>query len=294
MSRCTRTPGWRSVGQKATRLALGLQLGAITLLGAQPGPTRYFPERPTGFVTDLAGVLDQSVVAQLTGRIERLKASTGAEIAVVTLPTIGDYPPVEVAAAIGRRWGVGAEAEAGDPTRNAGLVLLLVPRRADDPNSGHLFIATGKGLEGIVTDAATGRIRDRMIPLLADQELGEGLALGVNLLAERIEAGMNPGSGAEESEDPGGGLGSLAILVIVVVIIVVFVALRAAAQAGQGKGKGKDRRRRQRPDSWWGGGFGGGMGGGFGGGFGGGGGGGGFGGFGGGGGFSGGGAGGRF
>ena len=110
MGRCTRTPGWRSVGQKATRLALGLQLGAIPLLGAQQGPTRYFPERPTGFVTDPAGVLDRSAVAQLTGRIERLKASTGAEIAVVTLPTIGDYPPVEVAAAIGRRWGVGAEA----------------------------------------------------------------------------------------------------------------------------------------------------------------------------------------
>jgi hypothetical protein len=40
---------------------------------------------------------------------------TGAEVAVVTLPSIGDRDAAEVALAIGRKWKVGRAAEIGDP-----------------------------------------------------------------------------------------------------------------------------------------------------------------------------------
>ena len=64
----------------------------------------------------------------MTDLITRLRGVTRAEMAVVTLPTIGDREAAEVALAIGRRWRVGDDAELGDPTRNAGIVVLLVPR----------------------------------------------------------------------------------------------------------------------------------------------------------------------
>src|SRR2546428_5246141 len=40
------------------------------------------------------------------------------EIAVVTLPDIGDREPADVALQIGRQWGVGAKGAAGDPAKN--------------------------------------------------------------------------------------------------------------------------------------------------------------------------------
>ena len=73
-----------------------------------------------------AGVVDASSAATIDSIAARLRAVTGAEFAVVTLPTIGDYAASDVALAIGRAWGVGRAAQIGDATRNAGLVILLV------------------------------------------------------------------------------------------------------------------------------------------------------------------------
>ncbi len=86
----------------------------------------------------------------------------------MTLPTIGDYAASDVALEIGRAWGVGATARVGDERRNAGVVVLLVPKSGDRP--GRIFIATGRGVEGIVTDAGAGRIRDLMRPQLSARE----------------------------------------------------------------------------------------------------------------------------
>ncbi|RPJ53038.1 MAG: TPM domain-containing protein, partial [Acidobacteria bacterium] len=139
---------------KAIALVAALQLSAAATGFAQDSEvTRLFPAQPAGYVTDVPGVIDAASEARMEGLIERLRAASGAEIAVVTLPTIGDRSEAEVALAIGRAWGVGAKAEAGDPRRNAGIVVLLVPRQEGRPGSGHLRIEVGQGLEGIVTDA---------------------------------------------------------------------------------------------------------------------------------------------
>ncbi len=276
------------VGAKATAALAALQLAAAGALAAQGGIPALFPERPAGFVTDVAGVVDAASARTMTARIERLRDSTGAEIAVVTLPRIGEYAPVDVAVAIGRAWGVGAQAAIGEERRNAGVVVLLVPRRAEDPNSGHIFIASGQGVEGIITDAAAGRVRDEMIPYLARGDYGPGLLVGVEALAGRLERAM---SGLPPEEDGGGRIPVVVIVLVVLVVVAVVIAIAGASSEAAAPSTVRRRGRRRRTP-WWmsGGGFGGGSGGFGGGGFGGGG----FGGFGGGGGFSGGGAGGRF
>ncbi len=123
------------------------------LLAQDAAVRALFPARPAGFVTDVAGVVDQATEARITDLAERLKATTGAEIAVVTLPTIGQRDETDVAREIGRAWGVGAAAEVGDPTRNSGAVLLVVPRQNGQPGTGRVRVEVGQGLEGIVTDA---------------------------------------------------------------------------------------------------------------------------------------------
>ena len=270
---------------KAIVLLTALQLTAGVLLAQDSAVRALFPARPTGFVTDIAGVVDQAAETRITDLAERLKAATGAEIAVVTLPTIGDRDETDVAREIGRAWGVGAAADIGDGTRNAGAVLLVVPRQNGQPGTGRVRVEVGQGLEGIVTDVSAGRIRDLMGERLAREDYSGALQTGVEALAGLVARGYGVSDTALTNARPvtrprGGGsplAGALPIL--------LFVAFLLLSGAMRGRG------RRGRRGAYWGGPW---IGGGFGGGGGWGGGGGGFGGFGGGGGFSGGGAGGRF
>jgi uncharacterized protein len=242
-----------------------------------------FPARPTGYVTDAASLLGPATRDSLEDLLTRLRAASGAEVAVVTLATIDDRDEAEVALAIGRAWGVGARAQVGDQRRNAGLVLLLVPRQNHQPGTGHVRIEVGRGLEGIVTDATAGTIRrDVMGPLLAQEQYDSATKSGVRALTGVIARGFGitdsslasmplPATGASR---PSSDLMSLLPLLIFIVFLVLANRGRRGRRVYWGGGP------------WIGGGWGGG-------GFGGGG-GGGFGGFGGGGGFSGGGSGGRF
>src|SRR5438270_118216 len=111
---------------------------------------------PRGYVNDFAGVLDAASVVHMTAVITELREKTRGEIAVVTLADIGDRPAADVALQIGRQWGVGAKAEAGDPAKNLGVVVLLVPLKNHRPGTGQLFVATGRGAEGFLTEARVG------------------------------------------------------------------------------------------------------------------------------------------
>src|SRR5437899_9370136 len=139
---------------------------------------------PRGYVNDFAGVLDAASGAHMDAVIAEVREKTRGEIAVVTLPDIGDRPAADVALEIGRRWGVGARGEAGDPAKNLGVVVLLVPQKNHRPGTGQIFIATGRGAEGFLTDARVGRIRDAMTPYLAREQYGAGLAYGLDLVAK--------------------------------------------------------------------------------------------------------------
>ncbi|MHB1328846.1 MAG: TPM domain-containing protein [Gemmatimonadales bacterium] len=299
-----------------TRGKVSLVLGLLQFVAGAAAAQRVsveqlFPAVPAGYVVDQARIIPADRSASMAARIDLLRQRTGAEIAVVTLPTLGSYEPVDVAVSIGRTWKVGAAAEIGDARRNAGVVMLIVPRT--DSTSGQMFIATGRGVEGFVTDAVAGRIRDRMRPLLSAGDYGAGIERGVTDLVAVIATGFGVTDTSLVGEDrsiferrdrpaPREAIG-----IVVAGVIILLVMVIAISRGGGGSGGGRGRRYRSRrgaDDDWayWlgavlgsqmgrrsgsGGSWGGGS-------WGGGGGGGGFGGFGGGGGFSGGGAGGSF
>lgn len=270
---------------KATVLLTALQLTAATLWAQSRGVDTLFPAQPVGYVNDFASAIDADSRAKMEDLIQRLRPVTGTEIAVVTLPSIGEHDPAAVALAIGRKWKVGAKAEIGDPRRNAGVVLLLVPRRVGDANSGHIRIEVGQGLEGIVTDATAGQVRDLMRPYLAQGQYGTGLLVGVRALSSLIARGYGVSDSTLTAYQPPAGEGGDSPSIGNILPILLFILFMLIASGALGGG------RRRRRGIYWGGpwiGGGWGSGGGFGRG------GGGFRGFGGGGGFSGGGAGGRF
>src|SRR2546422_2111222 len=116
--------------------------------------------------------------------IAELRQKTRGEIAVVTWAHMGDRAASDVAVQVGRQGGVGAKGAAGDPAKNVGVLILLVPLKQHRPGTGQVFIATGRGAEGFLPDSRVGRIRDAMLPYLAREDYGRGLSVGVDLVAQ--------------------------------------------------------------------------------------------------------------
>ena len=249
------------------------------------------PPAPTGYVNDFANILPADRVSLLTRIAEDVKAKSGGEIAIVTMADVGTRQASEIALAIGRQWKVGQNDAVGARTRNAGVVILLVPKETNSSGRGACRIEVGQGSEGFITDGMSGEICREATPLFAQQEYARGLTVVTTRVAERFaeEFGFTldttlvprrPVSDSQEIEiNP--------LVVLIIILLIVFLLSRAGRGGGGRRGGG-------------GGGFipvilpnigGGGWGSGGGWGGGGGGGGGGFGGFGGGGGFSGGGGG---
>jgi len=250
---------------------------------------------PTGYVNDFARIVDPASRASMDSVIDQVRAASGGEIVVVTLADIGGRASIDVARDIGRTWKVGAKGAAGDPKRNTGTVLLLVPGAHPGDGKAQLAIATGSGAEGFITDAMAGRIRDAVgREAVSAGSYAAGLVAGVRLLgaAYAQEFGFKlTGAPPPEPEPAPSGRNSSGLLTTVLFLFAMLWVLRIISRRGGGGlvsglvlGSLLSGGRR---GGWGGGGFGGGGFGGFGGG-------GGFGGFGGGGGFSGGGASGGF
>jgi uncharacterized protein len=106
---------------------------AVLLAAAQqfelPPPPRGYGTSAAEVVVDAAGVLDPAVVDRLNRIALAVHASTGGEMAIVTMPDLRGRDVADVALRIGREWGVGPTASVGDRRRNAGVVVLVVRRR---------------------------------------------------------------------------------------------------------------------------------------------------------------------
>jgi uncharacterized protein len=273
---------------------LATMVASLVLLapaaGAQGQPGPQVPA-PRGYVNDFANVIPAVEAARMERLIETVRSASGGEIAVVTLADLEGRDVGDVALRIGRDWGVGSNAAIGERARNAGVVVLLVPRETSQDGRGHISIQTGQGAEGFITDGTAGDIRREATPLLARGEYGPALTLITARLAERYAAefGFALDSAIVPPRAPARRPGIPPVVFLIIFIVLVSLISRAGRRGRRGVIDPADillgmllsggRRR----GGWGGGGFGGG---GFGGG--------GFGGFGGGGGFSGGGSSGSF
>src|SRR6266513_4877042 len=198
-------------------------IAVVIALAQAPAPP---PPPPVGFVNDFAGVLDSASIRHMEAVIREVREKTRGEIAVVTLADIGDRAAADVALQIGRQWGVGAKGNAGDPAKNLGVVVLLVPQKNHQPGTGQIFISTGRGAEGFLTDARVGRIRDAMLPLLAREDYGTAVSLGVDLIAQAFagefsvtldsaEYAQPPPTGQAQPTIPWGWLLTVLVLLLI-------------------------------------------------------------------------------
>jgi uncharacterized protein len=270
-------------GYFATRTAA---FAVLALLQAGP----QIPA-PRGLVNDFASVMSADAVARVERIAQDVRDKTQGELAIVTLPDLAGRAPSDIALRIGREWKVGKLANIGDKSRNAGIVILVVPKESSSDGHGSCRIETGQGAEGFITDATAGEICREAIPFFQKRDYGAGIEWITQRVAQRFAQEFNVTldssvasrvrmPATQRARQPSSRFNPATLLIILFIVLSLF--------GGRGRG-------RRGCFPWWlpfvGGFGGGGRGGGWsGGGFGGGG-GGGFGGFGGGGGFSGGGGG---
>ena len=141
---------------------------------------------PVGYVNDFAHVIPANDAATISSIIGDVRAKSGGEIVVVTLPDLGGRPIEEVALNIGRQWKVGQAGKPGDPARNSGVIILVVPKETSADGRGYVRTEVGFGAEGFITDATTGEFRDEAIPFFVRRDYGQGIELMTLRVAQRF------------------------------------------------------------------------------------------------------------
>jgi uncharacterized protein len=218
-----------------------------------------------GFVNDRAALMPEEDRAKLEAFLDQVKQKTGAELAVLTVPTTAPLDPAEYKVRVFEKWKIGKKGE------DTGLLLLVAVQEHK------IWFETGYGLEGTLPDGLEARIiREEATPRFRAGDYAGGITATMLRAAARIAAEKGVAlewNGAELRYDesrPERGLSPAAIAFLITALVILLI-VRGAFGGWGGPRRG----------AWMMGGLGG-LGG-WGGGFGGGGGGGGFGGFGGGG-----------
>ena len=133
------------------------------------------PMEPPRLVNDYAGFLGNNEVQALESKLRTFNNQTSTQIYVVIVKTLSGYDKSDYAGRLGENWGIGQKG------KDNGIVILVKPKTAD--SKGEVFIATGYGLEGAVTDAAARRIVDNeIIPSFKTGSYYNGLDKAVNRL----------------------------------------------------------------------------------------------------------------
>lgn len=135
------------------------------------------PEAPTGNVVDQAGLLSQADVTQITQLALELDSLKLAQVAVVIVDDLKGMKTLDYATALGNKWGVGHK------ETNDGITIVVKPKT--DDAKGETAIATGKGIEKILTNEVCQLIIDQeMIPEFKKNDYGKAIKEALDKIKE--------------------------------------------------------------------------------------------------------------
>ena len=186
---------------------------------------KIIPNKPSPpkLVNDFTGTLTQYQIDALENKLVAYDDSTSNQIAVVIIPTTGDYSVEEIGLEIIRRWGV------GNKDINNGIVLLVAK---DDRK---LRIEVGNGLEGAVPDITSKSIIDNFItPNFKEGNYYRGLDEGTDAIIRAAAGEYKAPAGYGSKKKKGIGWSSI-------IFIIIFLLI---AMGGGGRGGGSMMSRR--------------------------------------------------
>jgi uncharacterized protein len=186
--------------------------------------------RPTGYVTDRAGVIRPETKAQLEALCSELQQKTGAQLAIVSVKSLDGNDVQTYANDLFKQFGIGQK------TTDNGVMLLVAP------NDRKYWTEVGYGLEPIINDARAGDAGRLMVPYFRKGDYSSGIAAAAWQLAKYVadDKGVTL-TGAPQlravqkrSQDSGG----FRVLILVGILILFIVLFSSGSSSGRGTGGG--------------------------------------------------------
>jgi len=132
--------------------------------------------KPHGYVDDFANVLSADAKQKLTALCSEVDSKAGAQIAVVTVPSLEGQEIEDYSIALATQWGIGPK------DKSRGVMILFAP-------SEHKYrFEVGYGLEEILPDGKVGGFGREAVPLLRQNNYDAAVLLMTQRVASVIAA----------------------------------------------------------------------------------------------------------
>ncbi len=157
-------------------VALSLVISGFGLMGLSSALAEVFKVPPLkDAVSDYAAIMAPAKRDELSLILHQIRDKGGSQIAVLTVPNLGDLTIEQASIKVVDEW------KLGDKTKDNGILLTVAKEER------RVRIEVGQGLEGVLTDAYSKRIIDQnMMPLFKEGRFDDGLFVGVFLIARQV------------------------------------------------------------------------------------------------------------
>jgi uncharacterized protein len=210
-------------------IAASLLAGLVLALGGVTHADDFKNFRPTGYVTDRAGVLRQENKTQLEALCTELEQKTGAQLTVVTVNSLDGKDVQTYANDLFKQFGVGQK------KADNGVMLLVAP------NDRRYWTEVGYGLEPVINDARAGDAGRLMVPYFRQGDYSSGITAAAWQLAKYIadDKGVTL-TGAPQvrtAPDPGQDSGGFGVWIVIgIIILILLMSSRGSSRGPRGGG----------------------------------------------------------
>ncbi len=129
------------------------------------------------YVADPGNLLSSQTLSSVNRRLQALRDSTSAEVAVAVVPSIGDYTIADFSEKVFSNWRLGKK------DKDNGVLFLI------SPDSREVRIQTGYGTEGVLPDITCSYIiNTAVIPNMQQDDLDQAVDQATSMISKILES----------------------------------------------------------------------------------------------------------
>jgi uncharacterized protein len=149
-------------------------IAALTIAAAAVFAADFTQLKPQGYLSDFARVVDPASRTRIERYCKQIEDQTGAQIALVTLPSLDGEEVEDVGNRLFRAWGIGQKGG-----NNGVLLLLAISERRSS-------VELGYGIEPIIPDGFAGAVLREMRPALREGHYGDAMIAAAGRIGDEI------------------------------------------------------------------------------------------------------------